>query len=178
MAGHNQQLRKHPLPSIEWLRDNLRYDRDTGELWWIKPRNNRPVGRAGCLDGTYSRWVISVASGLKGGMNLRRSRVAFALMGGRWPDIVDHINGNTLDDRWENLREVTARENSLNAKRSRKNTSGVRGVSWEKALDKWRSKIHVGVRQIHLGVYDDFFEAVCARKSAELKYSFHENHGR
>jgi len=177
MDGHNQQSRKQALPSIEWLRENLRYDKETGEVWWAVPRKGRPSDRpAGYLDKVSGYWKLGSGNGVPN--PLRRSRVAFALLEGRWPNCVDHINGNKQDDRWDNLREVTHAENHRNRPRNHNNKSGVTGAFWCKARNKWQVSIMVLGIAKHLGCYEDFFEAVCARKSAELKYGFHENHGR
>jgi hypothetical protein len=181
MDGHNQQLRKQPLPSIKWLRENLGYDKDTGEVWWAKAAQGRRLGRSAGSIRSYhrleKRWVIRLSVGGRR-VNLYRSRVAFALMEGRWPDCIDHVNGDKLDDRWENLREVTNAENLRNLPKYRNNTSGSVGVYWCADRSKWRVRIKVLGAFLSLGYYADFDSAVQVRKSAELKYGFHENHGR
>ena len=91
---------------------------------------------------------------------------------------IDHINGNTLDNRLENLRVVTHQENARNQKRRNDNTSGVTGVSWNKKKQKWEARITDNGKLVFLGLHDDWFEAVCARKSAEKRLGYHENHGR
>jgi hypothetical protein len=58
----------------------------------------------------------------------RAHRVAFLLMTGRWAKIIDHVNRDSTDNRWCNLREVTNRQNAMNAKRRVDNTSGSNGV--------------------------------------------------
>lgn len=89
-------------------------------------------------------------------------RVAFHVMTGEWPpDEVDHINGDKLDNRWHNLRLVKRYENI------RYRSQGGAGVY--PLGQKWRAVIHSGGEQHFLGMYDDWFEAMCARKSAEVK---------
>ncbi|EOA5908665.1 AP2 domain-containing protein, partial [Salmonella enterica subsp. enterica serovar Brandenburg] len=58
------------------------------------------------------------------------------------------------------------------------NTSGALGVWREKRRNKWVAEIKVDRRKIHLGQFDNFDEAVAARKDAEVKYGLHENHGK
>jgi hypothetical protein len=100
-------------------------------------------------------------------------------MYGEWPNHeIDHINGDSLDNRICNLRDVTSQGNNRNMSLAKTNTSGVCGVRYKKDRSKWVALITLNNRQTHLGYYQDFFEAVCARKSAERKYGFHENHGR
>lgn len=84
-------------------------------------------------------------------------------------DVVDHINGNTLDNRKCNLRICTAKDNSRNATVSKNNSSGVTGVS-QLPNGKWRTRIMVDRKEISLGHYDDFNTAVEVRLRAEQKY--------
>jgi hypothetical protein len=73
---------------------------------------------------------------------------------------VDHINGNGLDNRRSNLRPATSAENVRNRSGLRAgNTSGFRGVIWEKSRSKWRAQIKVDGRNRYLGRFDDPAEA-------------------
>ena len=85
-------------------------------------------------------------------------------------EIIDHINGNPLDNRRCNLRICANSENSKNCGISKNNTSGVTGVQKIKKTGKYRARITVNRREIRLGHYDSFDEAVKARKQAEIKY--------
>lgn len=85
-------------------------------------------------------------------------------------DVIDHINGNGLDNRRSNLRECTQRQNSMNCAISKNNNSGVAGVSLVKSSGTWRARIMVDRKEISLGRYLDFKDAVKARRSAEEKY--------
>lgn len=91
--------------------------------------------------------------------------------------VTDHISGDTLDNREDNLRSTTAQGNSINCAISVNNTSGLMGVGLT-PKGRYRAFIMVDRVQIHLGHYDTFEEACTARKEAEVKYGFHENHGR
>lgn len=84
--------------------------------------------------------------------------------------VIDHINHNTLDNRKNNLRVVNNSQNNMNKTRQSNNTSGVTGVSLDKREGKWRAYIKVDGKQNSLGYYDDFENAVKARKEAEDKY--------
>ena len=84
--------------------------------------------------------------------------------------IVDHINGNRNDNRRCNLRVIQKEINPINCKIYSNNTSGQKGVSYLKRLNKWQVNINVNKKSIYLGVYSDFDEAVRVRKEAEKKY--------
>lgn len=66
---------------------------------------------------------------------------------------IDHISGNKLDNRRENLRVCTRMENLRNSKIKKTNTSGFKGVSWDKKRNMWRARITVGGEEIHIGSY-------------------------
>lgn len=92
------------------------------------------------------------------------------LMNPKKNDVIDHINRNPVDNRKENLRICSQSENSRNNSISKNNKSGVAGVSFGKKENKWKAYIKFNKKHIHLGCYDDFNEAVKARKEAEIKY--------
>ena len=83
---------------------------------------------------------------------------------------VDHINRNRLDNRKSNLRIVSRQENMLNKSEYKNNTSNVKGVKWNKNLNKWQVQITYNKKRIHLGVYSDLEEAKQVRLQAEEKY--------
>ena len=105
-------------------------------------------------------------------------RIAFLYMMGRWPYKMDHINHDRSDNRWSNLREVTAKENNKNMSLASHNTSGFTGVSWCKTHKKWYAKIQVNGKAVRLGGFDDKDDAIACRQAANIKYGFHPNHGK
>ena len=84
---------------------------------------------------------------------------------------IDHINTDRkYDNRKSNLRIAKRIENCRNRKLNKNNTSGVTGVYWATREQKWRASIRVNYKRIELGDYDDFDDAVKARKDAEKIY--------
>jgi len=164
------------------------YNESTGIFTWLRrPENNhsnktfnkRYSGKsAGCIavfsEGMYSGSYISI--GIKKTKHLAH-RLAWLYVYGVWPDQIDHINGNGLDNKISNLRSVSNSENAKNQKLRCTNKSGVSGVYWHNKARKWSVEIKVDGVKIYLGLSADKFEAICTRKSAERKYGFHENHG-
>lgn len=82
---------------------------------------------------------------------------------------VDHIDGDGLNNRRENLRLATTNGNSQNRRKQTNNTSGYMGVSWHKVRGKWRAEIRVGGRAKHLGYYECPTEAAKARDKAAFE---------
>ena len=83
--------------------------------------------------------------------------------------IADHKNGNPLDNRRCNLRVCTLKQNARNSGLNKNNSSGHTGIS-QKANGKYRARIMVNRKEICLGTFDSFDEAVEAREQAEIKY--------
>jgi len=88
----------------------------------------------------------------------------------QYPNIVvDHINGDILDNCKINLRTVSIQQNASNAKLRTDNTSGHKGVKWNARNNKWASQINYKNKRYHLGFYDNIDNAVHIREIAELK---------
>lgn len=176
-----------PIITQEDLLEVFKYDAETGSLTWRK----RPLSHF-TSDGHFKRWNKRYAgtlaflqvdkdgylAGTVYGLRMMSHRVIWMLVFGEWPENIDHINGVRHDNRLKNLRNVSCSENSKNMRMPIKNKSGQSGVCWHKREQKWYSQIKFNKKMIHLGCFDDFNDAVIARKAAELKYGFHENHGR
>jgi len=93
---------------------------------------------------------------------------------GDWPiDQIDHINKVKNDNRLINLRQVNNSENQQNVGLRRDNTSGHKGVSWNKKLGKWHLQLQVNKKKIYLGLYDNIDEAVKIYKESEITYHTH-----
>lgn len=87
-------------------------------------------------------------------------------------NVVDHINGDMLDNRKENLQTCSVQENARKQQFRLTNTSGYTGVHWYpyNNVNKWMAKIVVDYKCVNLGYYNDIEDAIKARKDAELKY--------
>jgi hypothetical protein len=98
-------------------------------------------------------------------------RLAWYYVYGQWPERdVDHINGDPSDNRITNLRLATQTQNNANARRRRDNTSGFKGVTWNRARRKWMAQIDYGGDHFYLGLFTkiEAARAVYAAKSLEL----------
>lgn len=83
---------------------------------------------------------------------------------------IDHINRNPLDNRKNNLRFCTNSQNGQNVNKSKRNTSGFKGVYFRSDRNKWRSYITVDKKIIYLGLFNSKKEASIAYNNATLKY--------
>ena len=179
----NEEKEEQYLYSIEYLRSRLDYDPDTGIFKW-KFKNGDTKGeklfnsRFGGKE-TGNKNSNGYLQIIIDGKAICLHRIAYLFMIGEWPNNeIDHINGNPLDNRWENLREVSKIENFKNQKIYKNNVSGVTGVSWNKYFNKWIVIISVNKKPINLGYFDNFEDAVKVRKNAEVEHDYHENHGK
>lgn len=84
--------------------------------------------------------------------------------------IIDHINHDKKDNRKLNLRIATVQQNNMNQRIRSINTSGIKGVSWNKNANKWTARICVNYKNIYLGIFTDINDAIEARKNAEKIY--------
>ena len=176
------------LPDAEYLRNVLLYNEQTGELIWkSRPRTHFKTQSA------FVRWnklhantpafkcseKTGYRSGMLDGVSYYAHRIIWAIAHGPIPSgEIDHINGIRYDNRLINLRLVTRLENTQNRKVRSDSKTGVPGVYWEKACNKWRAEIKANKKRISLGVFDILEDAIAARKDAERRYGFHPNHGR
>lgn len=160
-------MAKKPLPSPEVLRQLLRYEPETGRMFWIARR-----GRA-IPSGAEAFTTVDPGGYRQGrvfGTNIQAHRIAWALAHGRWPSsYIDHINGDKLDNWIANLREATTSENNRNKSAQKNNTSGFKGVSWHSGKMKWRAQIAVYGKNSHMGYFDTPEEAHEAYSSASIR---------
>lgn len=89
---------------------------------------------------------------------------------GKDVDTVDHINGCRYDNRKANLRIATFQQNNVNVGKYKNNSSGQKGVYWDKERNKWYSDITVNKKTVHLGRFNTFEEAKEAWEKAEAQY--------
>lgn len=178
--------------SISYLKQCFSYDPESGFLY----RKKRPIEHFK----SYRAYKISNAkvTGLQAGIKGKNKngkeyirvnsridgvnkfylahRIAWMIHYGVEPEFIDHINGNGLDNRLCNLRNVTTTENNRNVKLMSTNSSGRVGV-YKKKNGSWLSYIWNKNKQINLGTFKTFDEAAAARSGAEKMYGYHENHG-
>ena len=154
------------------LKEVLHYDPETGIFTWAINRTKASQGKiAGSIDDHGYR-IICID-----GVRHAAHRLAWMYVHGDRPIEIDHQNHVRIDNRLANLRSTDRSGNGKNISKPIHNKSGGVGVSWTKRLGKRYDKWEVRACGKFLGYFDDFFEAVCKRKSAERQFNFHPNHG-
>lgn len=93
------------------------------------------------------------------------------------PNMIDHLNGNGLDNSKANMVETTYASNNKNKRLATCNKTGVQGVNYRGRDESYEVTIGVSGKTKYLGRRKDFFEACCLRKSAERKHYYSFNHG-
>ena len=157
------------------LRDNIRYDPETGLLWWKKRssgrRFNKPVGSTSNTNGYVQICFRFMGKDLM----LQGHRVAWLLHFGNWPEnLLDHKDRNRINNRIVNLREATDEQNAWNHTMRKDNKSGFRGVYLCKRSGKYRVNIRIDGKYVSLGSFDTAEEAsvVYTAKTEELRGKF------
>lgn len=142
------------------------YDPETGMFWNRERRSNAmPNAVAGYWHQPSGYWLITI-----GWRKYKAHRLAWFYIYEEWPiEIIDHINGDRSDNRLENLREATFSENLINSEVRIDNSSGYKGVYFEKRIKKWRAYINKNGRRHFLGHFDRVEDAALARQKAEVE---------
>jgi HNH endonuclease len=141
------------------LRELLHYDPEAGVFRWLRSGSGRCLGGiAGCRYGKgYARIRIMIS-----GRWYKAHRLAWLWMMGEWPLAeIDHINMDSADNRWCNLRAATHSKNGANKRKQQNNTSGFPGVS--RFGVKWRARSKVNGKEVSLGLFDTRHQAYAAK---------------
>lgn len=167
------------MPSREYLNECFILTEDGNLIWKKRPINHfKTKHRHSGFNKTYAGSLAGcdMGNGYKSvsvdGKRYKIHRVIFHMVIGDADQHthIDHINGNTLDNRIENLRASNASDNAINFKGHRADSlSKCRGVTWKKKNKKWEAwAFHLGKR-IYLGLYSDLSEAEKVAYSKRLE---------
>jgi len=174
-----------PSDRRKYWRDRI-IIRDNHLFWRHRPESHFPTPHG--FRAFNSRWGgkkvrENAKNGYKffwcdGSMNYSH-RVVWEYFNGQIPSglHIDHVDHDRTNNKIENLRCVSQAENARNASAGVKKKNKLFGV-FVAPSGNWVARITVMSRPKHLGTFVDFFEAACARKSAELYYEYHLNHGK
>ncbi len=142
----------------EFLKSIVEYDKETG----LFSRKNG--AKFGFKDGGYLRAEIN-------GKSYYLHRLAWLYEYGVLPEFhLDHANGDKMDNRICNLREANRSQNMCNVAKTKRNTSGIKNVSFHKEANKWRVVVSVEGKNKSFGLYDDIELAELVAIEAKHKY--------
>ncbi len=157
-------------PTQEYVKSRLDYDPETGLFKW----NN-------CFQRRFNGTVAGTKFTEKSGksytrISIRRKlifahQLAFLIMRGFIPDVIDHDDGNGENNKWTNLNESSNSHNSKNRRLYSSNNTGITGVHVQDSL------FVVKINGERFMSTKDFFEACCKRKSLENEFGYSKNHG-
>lgn len=159
----NQQTLKHLLI----------YAPNTGVFTWKVPHGKMKPGTvAGYINNLGYRIIMLY------GHNYRAGRLAWLYIHGYLPNIIDHTkHWEKSNDSINNLELSSYQDNAKNMPKRSDNTSGITGITWDKARKKWAVQFRSGSTKVSKR-FIDFFEACCYRKSLEVQYNFSQYHGK
>lgn len=141
---------------------------------WNKSHAGKEAGTVAVASGSGKKYRLIAIDNKK----YRAHRLAWVYMNGDATfGQVDHIDGDGVNNSYENLRVVTNLENHRNCKKQSNNTSGFTGVVYDKRRGLWMARIKIKGTQKHLGYFVNIEDAIEAREAANVNYGFHKNHG-
>ena len=157
----------------ERLQQLIEYDSETGIAYWKIKRGRSPAGtRVGFIlyGSKRSKPYRYVKIPDLGRRSIPFTHVVHLYMTGRWPKAeIDHIHGDTLDDRWSELRESTREQNEANRGARKNNKLGLKGV-WLQPSGKYKAEIYRKGEHIYLGMFDTAQEAHAAYLAAAAQH--------
>ena len=138
--------------------------RDGKLFWQIKPCSKVCIGDVAGFktDDGY----LSVGINKK---QYKQHRLIFLYHYGYLPNMIDHTDGNKLNNNIENLRECTPSQNQYNSKIRSDSKSGIKGVVWSKRKNKWRARFIFNKIRVHVGYYYNILDAEKAILNARTK---------
>jgi hypothetical protein len=158
---YNKKQRK--LNNYEELEDCYICHTDNGDFYFDKSDYSY-------INNIHRCWYIHKTGYVLVKLNGVEVRLQNYLMHPPEGHMVDHIDGNPLNNRRSNLRICKEIDNAKNKKTPTNNTSGVKGVSWNNKMEQWCARIGYNNERILLGYFNNFDEAVKTRKEAEIEY--------
>jgi len=153
-----------PKLTYNLIHEILYYNKFTGYFFWkINLKNGIHIGDVAGYKDKEGYIVIGID-----GKTYKAHRLAWLYVHGYMPELeIDHRDQIPWHNWIENLRETSNQCNIRNTGNPKCNTSGVKGVYWYKASNKWKASITVNLSLKFLGYYKHFHNAVCARLAAE-----------
>lgn len=163
------------LPSRDLLLTLFAYDPKTGHLTWkVNCTGGTHAGDKAGYVGRQGYVLVKV-----GGNRFRAHRLIFLMMTGEAPDMIDHRDTNRRNNAWSNMRVASSSQNAANHKLRKNNTTGYKGVTFNRRLGKYQADIRWGRgNPRYLGLFNTPEEAHAAYcEAADKRHGEYANHG-
>lgn len=162
--------------SADVLKELVFYDPVTGDFTLRKATRDKGVGESPEHISPIGYSVVTLPRSVVGTRHQEYShRLAFLYMTGSFPvGIVDHLDGNKLNNSWDNIKDGNRQDNQKNMKKSAANTSGISGVFWDKSRSKWL--VQVGKK--FYGRFSVKEDAISKRDCVYKELGYSERHGK
>ena len=155
---------RNKYPTQKELLSLFNYNEETGDLTWKVTRGS--IKKGTLCNYNNGRGYLRTRIDKKQFLN---HIIIYIMMTGEEPKFqIDHDDGNTLNNKWDNLIQRTQSENIRKAKLKSDNTSGYKGVSWNLKRNKWESYITINKKRKFLGYFNDIVDAINSRVQAEM----------
>ena len=161
-------LKAIPLPDGSVLRDLFDYSFITGNLYWRSRPSNRV--RVGDSAGAFNEAIGYMAVGVSGKKYFAHRLIWKWVTGSDPKEFIDHIDRDSSNNAWHNLREATASQNAWNSRLPKNNSIGYKGVSLDRRTGVFSAMIMIERKLIYLGLFDTAEEAHVAYSNASKKY--------
>lgn len=160
---------KESLITQEELKELLIYEPETGYFFWLQPKQGRPKDKPAGYKTTGGYYTLVI-----NGVKFSSHRLAWFYMTGNWPkEYIDHKDGDPGNNKWNNLREATAQQNSQNKKRKYGSASGIKGVVKNYMNDTWEVHMNCNGKVISRGPYYSY-QLACREYDRIAKENFGE----
>jgi hypothetical protein len=159
-----------PKIVLRRIRKDLKYNPKSGITIWIHPRSTKL--KPGDIAGSQSFKGTTIEFGInKQRYIVKAHHIAWYLYYGEWPTKqIDHKDVNNNNNKINNLRQASDSQNVRNRKLFKNNTSGIKGIDYRISHQKYRARIAVNGKLIHLGYFYTLIGAKRARRRAEKQY--------
>lgn len=126
------------------------YDPASGQFYWRVDRSRAKAGDIAGFPGGKGYWQIRID-----GTAYYGHRLAWIYVHGAWPaGAIDHADGDRRNNRIDNLRLATIRQNAANQRKRNGKSSPLKGVSWHAARNRWAAHIRINGKSTYLGLFD------------------------
>ena len=137
----------------------------------VKNRKTGKILKARLNNNGYE--LVALCDGINKPKNFKIHRLVLIAFEGKSKDenqkCVDHIDNDRTNNCLFNLRWASNQENQFNRSNQKNNTSGIKGISFDKTRNKWRARLMIDAKQIHLGYFNNIEDAKLARQNKAIE---------